>query len=173
MFLVSDGEYLFVDLENKLSKYAPKNWRSSHTYVSILFKIILFTFCIILSFIFWFQVKSCLPESRHLRQSVCVLKKLAKSFVKSLFELAFTCSGVLRLEQPSGFASSPAICCATCNISGSVLHHAPAANDGPPITNEYSSDKMGYRITFISATNISREKEKKQKWDSFELSQLI
>ncbi|KZC10077.1 Protein expanded [Dufourea novaeangliae] len=27
-----DGEYLFVDPENKLSKYAPKNWRSSHTY---------------------------------------------------------------------------------------------------------------------------------------------
>lgn len=33
-FCVSDGEYLFVDPENKLSKYAPKNWRSSHTYVS-------------------------------------------------------------------------------------------------------------------------------------------
>ncbi|XP_033207992.1 protein expanded isoform X2 [Belonocnema kinseyi] len=30
--ILSDGEYLFVDLENKLSKYAPKNWRSSHTY---------------------------------------------------------------------------------------------------------------------------------------------
>ncbi|KAK0078950.1 hypothetical protein PV325_001911, partial [Microctonus aethiopoides] len=26
------GEYLFVDPESKLSKYAPKNWRSSHTY---------------------------------------------------------------------------------------------------------------------------------------------
>ena len=32
---VADGEYLFVDLESKLSKYAPKNWRSSHTYVSV------------------------------------------------------------------------------------------------------------------------------------------
>lgn len=31
---VADGEYLFVDPENKLSKYAPKNWRNSHTYVS-------------------------------------------------------------------------------------------------------------------------------------------
>ncbi|XP_011696231.1 PREDICTED: protein expanded [Wasmannia auropunctata] len=29
---VFDGEYLFVDPENKLSKYAPKNWRNSHTY---------------------------------------------------------------------------------------------------------------------------------------------
>ncbi|XP_036139261.1 protein expanded isoform X3 [Monomorium pharaonis] len=27
-----DGEYLFVDPENKLSKYAPKNWRNSHTH---------------------------------------------------------------------------------------------------------------------------------------------
>ena len=33
--LFADGEYLFVDPESKLSKYAPKNWRSSHTYVSI------------------------------------------------------------------------------------------------------------------------------------------
>ncbi|XP_011871333.1 PREDICTED: protein expanded-like [Vollenhovia emeryi] len=30
--ILSDGEYLFVDPENKLSKYAPKNWRNSHTY---------------------------------------------------------------------------------------------------------------------------------------------
>ncbi|XP_043469449.1 protein expanded isoform X2 [Leptopilina heterotoma] len=30
--ILSDGEYLFVDSENKLNKYAPKNWRSSHTY---------------------------------------------------------------------------------------------------------------------------------------------
>ncbi|XP_051172326.1 protein expanded isoform X1 [Leptopilina boulardi] len=30
--ILSDGEYLFVDPENKLNKYAPKNWRSSHTY---------------------------------------------------------------------------------------------------------------------------------------------
>ncbi|XP_066602475.1 protein expanded [Prorops nasuta] len=30
--ILSDGEYLFVDSENKLSKYAPKNWRNSHTY---------------------------------------------------------------------------------------------------------------------------------------------
>ncbi|KAG7203382.1 hypothetical protein KM043_013453 [Ampulex compressa] len=30
--ILSDGEYLFVDPESKLSKYAPKNWRSSHTY---------------------------------------------------------------------------------------------------------------------------------------------
>ncbi|XP_068085286.1 protein expanded [Anabrus simplex] len=29
---VSDGEYLFVDPENKLSKYAPKHWKSSHTH---------------------------------------------------------------------------------------------------------------------------------------------
>lgn len=27
-----NGEYLFVDLESKLSKYAPKSWRSSHTH---------------------------------------------------------------------------------------------------------------------------------------------
>ncbi|TGZ54084.1 Protein expanded [Temnothorax longispinosus] len=30
--ILSDGEYLFVDPENKLSKYAPKNWRNSHTH---------------------------------------------------------------------------------------------------------------------------------------------
>ncbi|XP_043504350.1 protein expanded isoform X1 [Polistes fuscatus] len=30
--ILSDGEYLFVDPENKLNKYAPKNWRNSHTY---------------------------------------------------------------------------------------------------------------------------------------------
>ncbi|XP_025074860.1 protein expanded [Pogonomyrmex barbatus] len=30
--ILSDGEYLFVDPESKLSKYAPKNWRNSHTY---------------------------------------------------------------------------------------------------------------------------------------------
>ncbi|KAJ8669838.1 hypothetical protein QAD02_001097 [Eretmocerus hayati] len=30
--ILSDGEYLFVDQECKLNKYAPKNWRSSHTY---------------------------------------------------------------------------------------------------------------------------------------------
>ncbi|XP_046589736.1 protein expanded-like isoform X1 [Neodiprion lecontei] len=30
--ILSDGEYLFVDPDSKLSKYAPKNWRSSHTY---------------------------------------------------------------------------------------------------------------------------------------------
>ncbi|XP_070168491.1 protein expanded isoform X2 [Polyergus mexicanus] len=30
--ILSDGEYLFVDSENKLNKYAPKNWRNSHTY---------------------------------------------------------------------------------------------------------------------------------------------
>ncbi|XP_058809485.1 protein expanded [Phymastichus coffea] len=30
--LLADGEYLFVDPESKLSKYAPKNWRNSHTY---------------------------------------------------------------------------------------------------------------------------------------------
>jgi hypothetical protein len=33
--LFSDGEYLFVDPDNKLSKYAPKNWRSSHSHVSV------------------------------------------------------------------------------------------------------------------------------------------
>ncbi|KAL6438738.1 hypothetical protein ACFW04_004613 [Cataglyphis niger] len=30
--ILSDGEYLFVDSESKLNKYAPKNWRNSHTY---------------------------------------------------------------------------------------------------------------------------------------------
>lgn len=30
--LLHNGEYLFVDLESKLSKYAPKSWRSSHTH---------------------------------------------------------------------------------------------------------------------------------------------
>lgn len=33
--LFTDGEYLFVDPDNKLSKYAPKNWRSSHAHVSV------------------------------------------------------------------------------------------------------------------------------------------
>ncbi|XP_046387565.1 protein expanded [Ischnura elegans] len=28
--IATDGEYLFVDPDNKLSKYAPKTWRSSH-----------------------------------------------------------------------------------------------------------------------------------------------
>ncbi|XP_022113654.2 protein expanded [Pieris rapae] len=30
--ILQNGEYLFVDLESKLSKYAPKSWRSSHTH---------------------------------------------------------------------------------------------------------------------------------------------
>ncbi|GBP87318.1 Protein expanded [Eumeta japonica] len=30
--VVNNGEYLFVDLDSKLSKYAPKSWRSSHTH---------------------------------------------------------------------------------------------------------------------------------------------
>ncbi|XP_072938775.1 protein expanded [Epargyreus clarus] len=30
--IMQNGEYLFVDLESKLSKYAPKSWRSSHTH---------------------------------------------------------------------------------------------------------------------------------------------
>ncbi|CAK1540626.1 unnamed protein product [Leptosia nina] len=30
--ILQNGEYLFVDLESKLSKYAPKGWRSSHTH---------------------------------------------------------------------------------------------------------------------------------------------
>ncbi|KAL4716400.1 hypothetical protein ACJJTC_006762 [Scirpophaga incertulas] len=30
--VLQSGEYLFVDLESKLSKYAPKSWRSSHTH---------------------------------------------------------------------------------------------------------------------------------------------
>lgn len=30
--VLQNGEYLFVDLESKLSKYAPKSWRSSHTH---------------------------------------------------------------------------------------------------------------------------------------------
>lgn len=37
----SGGDYLFPDLDSKLSKYAPKSWRSSHTHVSILFMEIL------------------------------------------------------------------------------------------------------------------------------------
>lgn len=34
---LSDGEYMFVDPESKLSKYGPKSWRSSHTHVSFSF----------------------------------------------------------------------------------------------------------------------------------------
>lgn len=34
-FSFIDGEYLFVDPENKLGKYAPKGWKSSHASVSI------------------------------------------------------------------------------------------------------------------------------------------
>lgn len=30
--VVVDGEYLFADPESKLSKYAPKSWRSSHSH---------------------------------------------------------------------------------------------------------------------------------------------
>ncbi|KAK4876174.1 hypothetical protein RN001_012596 [Aquatica leii] len=30
--LICDGEYLFAEPENKLSKYAPKSWRSSHSH---------------------------------------------------------------------------------------------------------------------------------------------
>ncbi|XP_041981919.1 protein expanded [Aricia agestis] len=30
--IMQNGEYLFLDLESKLSKYAPKSWRSSHTH---------------------------------------------------------------------------------------------------------------------------------------------
>ncbi|KAJ2950119.1 hypothetical protein O0L34_g11466 [Tuta absoluta] len=30
--VMQNGEYLFVDLDSKLSKYAPKSWRSSHTH---------------------------------------------------------------------------------------------------------------------------------------------
>lgn len=33
--VLADGEYLFVDPDYKLSKYAPKNWRSSSTHVSV------------------------------------------------------------------------------------------------------------------------------------------
>ncbi|KAJ8940237.1 hypothetical protein NQ318_016693 [Aromia moschata] len=32
MSLVSDGEYLFAEPDSKLSKYAPKSWRSSHSH---------------------------------------------------------------------------------------------------------------------------------------------
>ncbi|KAF5307992.1 hypothetical protein FQR65_LT06560 [Abscondita terminalis] len=32
MFPFADGEYLFAEPENKLSKYAPKSWRSSHSH---------------------------------------------------------------------------------------------------------------------------------------------
>lgn len=34
-FLISDGEYVFVDHESKISKYAPKAWKSSQGGVSI------------------------------------------------------------------------------------------------------------------------------------------
>ncbi|EFA10328.1 protein expanded [Tribolium castaneum] len=30
--LICDGEYLFAELDSKLSKYAPKSWRSSHSH---------------------------------------------------------------------------------------------------------------------------------------------
>ncbi|VEN43717.1 unnamed protein product [Callosobruchus maculatus] len=30
--IICDGEYLFADPDSKLSKYAPKNWRSSHSH---------------------------------------------------------------------------------------------------------------------------------------------
>ena len=33
-FLFTDGEYVFVDPDNKVSKYASKAWKSSHEYVS-------------------------------------------------------------------------------------------------------------------------------------------
>lgn len=36
IIFVSGGDYLFPDPESKLSKYAPKSWRSSHTHVSAL-----------------------------------------------------------------------------------------------------------------------------------------
>lgn len=32
VLVVSDGEYLFAEPDNKLSKYAPKSWRSSHSH---------------------------------------------------------------------------------------------------------------------------------------------
>lgn len=32
MLFLSDGEYLFAEPENKLSKYAPKSWRTSHSH---------------------------------------------------------------------------------------------------------------------------------------------
>lgn len=41
-FVVSGGEYLFADPDSKLSKYAPKSWRASHTHVSIDMKDIIF-----------------------------------------------------------------------------------------------------------------------------------
>lgn len=31
-FLLLDGEYLFAEPDSKLSKYAPKSWRSSHSH---------------------------------------------------------------------------------------------------------------------------------------------
>ena len=34
VYFPADGEYLFVDPENKLGKYAPKGWKSSHASVS-------------------------------------------------------------------------------------------------------------------------------------------
>ena len=33
--LFTDGEYVFVDPDNKVSKYAPKAWKSSNECVSI------------------------------------------------------------------------------------------------------------------------------------------
>lgn len=32
LYLFSDGEYLFAEPDSKLSKYAPKSWRSSHSH---------------------------------------------------------------------------------------------------------------------------------------------
>ncbi|KAH1009552.1 hypothetical protein HUJ04_001891 [Dendroctonus ponderosae] len=32
IFFITDGEYLFAELDSKLSKYAPKSWRSSHSH---------------------------------------------------------------------------------------------------------------------------------------------
>ena len=45
-----DGEYLFVDPENKLGKYAPKGWKSSHASVSFSF-FLQFSFVLIYSFV--------------------------------------------------------------------------------------------------------------------------
>ena len=32
-FVIIDGEFLFIDPDNKLDKYAPKGWKSSHNSV--------------------------------------------------------------------------------------------------------------------------------------------
>ena len=57
----TDGEYLFVDPDNKLGKYAPKGWKSSHASVSTLL------------FLFFFAI--------HRSEETAHLELVAKSFL--------------------------------------------------------------------------------------------